>query len=472
MMHERAATVDTEEVASSKNKALRAAMEQSGRSSVLDAFVNSGGAATSTDATASCAVRPANGERGVEGVAWERASRLRCALLSLGKSVEEVDEIERGVAPSLAGVSGLSSLELLPMEVLGVVARHLPAPDLLGSFAVTSQALREATRRGRASHGWDALIRRSLKALYERGEAKVCGLNFLAVDKEGGKADIVEAAVWGYRTALAACKIMGNGWGEWERDTKAGVALLQAEYASEPSEESGGRCSWCIVSLAWLYYSGDCPEIEQCSERALELMREAADDHRNFAAACIIADWYRTGELWFEEDEETRDEKGLDYFRKAALEGGSAKAAFHLGAHYCKQYVKQGIIANLAEGVRLLQNAKERGISEARPALVRTILRIVDLPDDDAAAELGRARALALLEGLEEETSNRREEVEQWARASEARRRSEREEEERRRQNWEEERRRERWDEDRRRERWDEARRREEEERRGEYQVF
>ena len=35
------------------------------------------------------------------------------------------------------------------------------------------------------------MIRRSLKALYERGEAKICGLNFLAVDKEGGKADIV-----------------------------------------------------------------------------------------------------------------------------------------------------------------------------------------------------------------------------------------------------------------------------------------
>ena len=67
---------------------------------------------------------------------------------------------------------GRSRLENLPLDLLGLVVKHLPVSDLLGSLAVASKALRKAVRNGRASKGWNEFIRLYLKEPFEEGQVE------------------------------------------------------------------------------------------------------------------------------------------------------------------------------------------------------------------------------------------------------------------------------------------------------------
>ena len=277
-----------------------------------------------------------------------RVKRLRHSLRQHGRSDGEIDAIEEREIPT----PGRSRPELLPLDLLGIVAEHLPVPDLLGSLAVASQALREAVRRGRATRGWNTWIRKALKKVFELGMDKRCGLNFLVMDVNAGRVDVIAAACWGYRPARARCK--RGGWGGCEVDRPGAVSLWQAEHASSsPSAESGGKCGWTVYHLALRYRRGD-GGVERDYPKALELFHKAADDYGNVNAKMKLGKVYLLGQFGAARDRA----KGLAYYRSAS-EAGNACASGCLGLRH--EHGIPGILdIDLGEAARLLEIAEER----------------------------------------------------------------------------------------------------------------
>ena len=293
----------------------------------------------------SAAGRKRERKRDVDELELERlrVRRLRRALrFGLKLSPKEIEAIEEREIPKGAGESRLESLSL---DILGLVVQYVSAPNLLGSLAVASQALREAVRVGRSSRGWDAWIRRSLKMLYELGEDKYWGLNFLVGDQAVGRANIVEAASWGLRSAVATCK--WHGWGAFNEDREAAVALYRVEHGSIPSAESGGKCKWAVHYLAMCYLRAG-EGVARDHTKGIELLHEAADERDNPVAMDNLG-----GLL-----SQAFPAEAVSYRRKAS-EAGFAGASGRLGRMY-EDGVYGVIDVDLAEAAKLLEIAKER----------------------------------------------------------------------------------------------------------------
>ena len=276
-----------------------------------------------------------------------RVKRLRHGLRMKDASTREIEAIEDREIPTPAR----SKLELLPIDVFGIVAEHLPVPDLLGSLAVASQALREAVRRGRATRGWNTWIRKALKKVFELGMDKSHGFNFLVMDENAGRVNIIAAACWGYRPARARCK--WGGWGECEVDIPGAVSLLQAEHASSPSAESGGKCGWTVLHLASRYRRGD-GGVELDYPKALELYHKAADDYGNVWAKTVLGEVYLLGQFGAARDRA----KSLAYYRSAS-EAGCACSSGNLGLRH-ERGIPGILDIDLGEAARLLEIAEER----------------------------------------------------------------------------------------------------------------
>ena len=246
-------------------------------------------------------------------------------------SVEENHEPGRSRLERLAGGGGHDG-------VFDLVVPYLSGRDIFRGIAVTSKKLAAAARGGG---------RRWLKRRHERGEkdAQEKGDE----EDEPGRADIEDAARWGYRPAIAACKFLG--W-SCETDEGGAAALWRAELASKPSEKSGGKCRWSAYELAQCYEHGF-GGVERNVARAVELYHEAADEGRNRAAMDFLADAYERGEMGLDEDEA----KALKYLRSAS-DAGFAYASARLGERY--ESGKLGLDINLAEAARLYNIARER----------------------------------------------------------------------------------------------------------------
>ena len=142
-----------------------------------------------------------------------------------------------------------------------LVVSYLPGVDVIVSLPLTSKALAAAAKEGRRNkdRGWDSMIRKALRALYERGEAKREGLDFLKTDYDGGREDIVQAARCGLRSAIAACLCSGYAYELGKEDTDNyetdmtdfGHDLWAAEHLAVRSGDS--TCKWSAFYLAICY---------------------------------------------------------------------------------------------------------------------------------------------------------------------------------------------------------------------------
>ena len=311
-------------------------------------------------------------QNGVE----KRRKKLRRALNRLAESGAAE---ESGVADAVDEALPLpcdSFLEKLPDVALDAVVRRVLEIGVLESLAATSKTMREKVVRVRELNG---RTRRALKERYEGGEAKRWGLNFFKTDKAAGRADIEEAARWGYRPAVARCK--WRGWG-CAKDEDGAVALWRAERASSPSEESGGPCIWSANCLACRYWDGG-GGVERDYAKAVELFHEAADERGNSSAMNALAsayggrwrqmeDWgcasaYGGGWIQMEEVLEVDEVKELKYYRSAS-DSGNATASGNLGIKHEYGHTplyELGLDVNLAEAARLYEIAKEKDVHSA-----------------------------------------------------------------------------------------------------------
>ena len=188
-----------------------------------------------------------------------------------------------------------------------------------------------------------------MKGRHEGGENRYWGMKFLKEDEEAGRADIEDAARWGYGPAIATCKF--EAWGR-DEDNEGAVALWRAELASNPSEKSGGECRWSAYYLAECYQVG-WGGVEQNDARAAEFYHKAADEYGNSRAMHELADAYEWG--WMELDQD--EAEALKYYRKAS-DAGYAHASGVLGKRY--EHGKLGLDVNLVEAARLYEIAKQR----------------------------------------------------------------------------------------------------------------
>ena len=230
--------------------------------------------------------------------------------------------------------------------IVDLIVPYLSGHDVFRGLAVTSKAFEAAARRGG---------RRWIKWRYERGEDRFDGRKFLNQDLEAARAEIEDAASWGYRPAIAVCMFggLGLGFGRGrEGGVEGAIALWRAELASNPSKQSGGKCGSSAYYLAVCYKFG-IGSVEQIDARSAELFHKAADEYGNSGAMSILADAYEGGRMGLDKDEA----KALKYWRKAS-DAGYAWASGVLGEKY--EHGKLGLDVNLVEAARLYEIAKQR----------------------------------------------------------------------------------------------------------------
>ena len=276
----------------------------------------------------------------------KRRKKLRRALNRLGDGKVEV---ERAVGKALPPPCD-SFLEKLPNVVLDVVVKRIREIGVLESLAATSKTMREKVVRVCELNG---RTRRALKERYEGGEAKLWALNFFKMNKAAGHADIKEAARWGYRPAIALCKL--KGWG-CAKDIKVAIALWRAERASSPAEESGGSCIWSAYYLALTYNEGG-GGVDRDEAKAVELLHEAADKRGNSSAMALLASAHGRGSKWLRL--EVDEIKALKYYRSAS-DSGNATVSGDLGRKH--EYGQLGLDVNLTEAARLYEIAKNKDL--------------------------------------------------------------------------------------------------------------
>ena len=279
------------------------------------------------------------------------------------------------------------------------VATRCPDPyELLDSPPTQTTLYKRVREETLAKHGKSAggKSRRDLKLLYEGGEDKMRGNNFVVQDEEAGEADIEEAAAAGYRPAVAFCYsrtgTSGNLNNKYKTDEKSAVLirsalsgtlvsdyasdtgeliaapLWEAERASNPSEENGGKCVWSAYWLAnmthltadflWREHINR-DRLPAAEARAVKLYHEAADERKNSQAMFrlfeLYAHEYDNGDyfLGLKKDEV----KALTYLR-AAVEAGDVEGAFTLAHKY--ETGGLGLVVDLAEATRLYKDVVTR----------------------------------------------------------------------------------------------------------------
>ena len=281
--------------------------------------------------------------------------RLRTALRELGNNEREADDLLEGLLPP---VPGLSPLEQLPDALLTSVVEFSP----MTTVAMSSRTLRECKRRCQ----WGPRMRRLLKELFETGMEKVKGMNLRVMDLDGGLIDRCNAAIFGYRPAIARSHLTVSHLTGNEEQAKA---LLEAEHASKPSEASGGECIWCAFELAKL-------EIKLLKKgeggdpaKALALLQEAVEVHNNSAAAYYVSRVYRVPSFFKLEAVVTRDRARSKQLLLKSSDAGFLDAMEDV-AFLCERGYRD-FDRNLPEAARLYRMVIERGDCPVRAGLTR-----------------------------------------------------------------------------------------------------